>query len=87
MEKNKVLGTPNQKSLYQRLGIALEEVQNQPFYKGKALEISKLANEMTKAYLAEMERVRLEKEIGKIENIRSLENVQMTISNTGEEES
>ena len=44
---DKKLGTPNQKSLYQRLGFQLEELQKQPFYKGKSIEVAKLANEMT----------------------------------------
>ena len=72
-------GTPNQKTLYQRLGLALEELQNQPFYKGKSIEIAKLANEMTKAYLAEMERCRLEKEMGRIEKVRDIELIELTI--------
>ncbi len=77
--ENKKLGTPNQKSVYQRLGLMMEELQNEPFYKGKALEISKLANEMTKAYIAEMERTRLEKEMGRIEYTIIIENKQMSI--------
>lgn len=72
-------GTPNQKSLYQRLGMMMEELQNQPFFKGKAIEISKLANEMTKAYIAEMERVRLEKELGQITKMREIENINLSI--------
>lgn len=74
MEEKKKLGTPNQKALYQRLGLQLEELQNQPFYQGKSIEVAKLANEMTKAYLAEMERCRLEKEIGKVVSVRDIEN-------------
>ena len=76
---DKKLGTPNQKSLYQRLGFQLEELQKQPFYKGKSIEVAKLANEMTKAYCAEMERCRLEKELGKIEAIREVETFKMFI--------
>jgi hypothetical protein len=79
MEIKKKLGTPNQKSLYQRLGMALEEVQNEPFYKGKAIEVAKLANEMTKAYIAEMERVRLEKDMARIDYKIEIENKQMSI--------
>lgn len=81
MEKynEKKYGTPNQKSLYQRLGIMLEEVQNEPFYKGKAIEVAKLANEMTKAYIAEMERVRLEKDMNRIEYKIEIENRTMSI--------
>jgi hypothetical protein len=75
----KQLGTPNQKSMYQRLGFMMEELQKQPFYKGKALELSKLANEMTKAYIAEMERVRLEKDMGRIIEMREVENMKMSI--------
>ena len=72
-------GTPSQKALYQRLGIALEELQNQPFYKGKALEMSKIAHQMSKAYALEMERGRYEKEKGTVDYVINLENKRMEL--------
>ena len=78
-ELEKKYGTPNQKSLYQRLGIALEELQTQPFYKGKALEMSKLAHQMSKVYALEMERGIYEKEVSKVDYVINLENKAMAI--------
>lgn len=76
---SKKLGTPNQKSLYQRLGIQLEELQEQPFYKGKALEMSKIAHQMSKAYALEMERGRYERELKNVDFVIEIENRQMGI--------
>jgi len=40
---------------YQRLGLMIDDLLEKPFYEGKASEISKLANKMTKIYMNELE--------------------------------
>jgi len=79
--ENKKLGTPNQKALYQRLGLQLEELQDQPWFKGKALEMSKIAHQMTKVYISEMERGRYEKEISGIIHPIVVENIKFKALN------
>lgn len=76
MDNSKItknVGTPNQKALYQRLGKQAEEIEQQPFYYGKAKDLAMIANQMTRIYVAEIERARFEVEIGKFEEIREVQ--------------
>jgi len=69
------LGTPNQKAAYARVGIMLEIEQNQPYYRGQAFAIAKLAGTMTTMYITELQRWKIAKELGTVEKIREVENL------------
>ena len=77
IDKIRGLGTPSSKSMYLRLGLAMDEEQSHPYYKGKNICISKLANAMISAMVFELQRAKFEKENGKIIHIREVEHTQL----------